>query len=277
MELNYINFFSQFENEYETLKRSSSDILQLSPLMIILIDKKLKVINNWLKKYEFESTQHEIYFFKELKPSLVAKLIFYKSLLKITSTLPPTKKDKKKHFQKALDKINEYTVNNKEFYEYHRVKSTYKDRDYFTRQAEIDLLKEDSWVINYDYRYCTSHEYNLAVIISNDMLSQYLESKLDELNGKLSFQTSSQSPLNWTGSKVDLVELIYALQQSRVINAGNMDVKELAVHFGKLFNVEIDDSIYRTYSDIKARKTIRTKFLNALSENLNLKLDEEDF
>ena len=85
-----------------------------------------------------------------------------------------------------------------------------------------------------------------------------------------------QSKLNWTGSKVDLVELIYALHHSKIINAGNSDVKELAVSLGKIFNIEIEDNIYRIYQDIKSRKHVKAKFLNTITENLNNKMMEED-
>jgi hypothetical protein len=197
--------------------------------------------------------------------------------LKITSSLPPAKKDKKKHYQKALAKIYAYTLNNKGFYEYYRSKSTFKDADYFTRHDQIDLLHEDCWVINNDVRYCTSYEYKTALIIANDMLTHYLETALDELNGvRSSHALNDISTLNWSCSKVDFAEHVYSLVHSGVINAGKVEVKELAFHLGRLFNVKIDDSIYRIYADIKARKNIRTKFLHTLIENFNRKLDEED-
>ena len=85
-----------------------------------------------------------------------------------------------------------------------------------------------------------------------------------------------QSNLNWTGSKVDLVELVYALHNSKIVNTGNVDVKELATHLGKMFNINIEDKVYRFYQDIKSRKVIKTKFLNTIAENLNQKMVDED-
>ena len=66
------------------------------------------------------------------------------------------------------------------------------------------------------------------------------------------------------------------LKHAGLINNGNTEVKELATHLGKVFNIELEDNIYRIYQDIKSRKTVRTKFLNKLADNLNNKLNEED-
>jgi hypothetical protein len=109
------------------------------------------------------------------------------------------------------------------------------------------------------------------------MLIVYLERKLEELSGKFTLNnTLLNTNLNWTASKVDLVELIYALQQSGAINGGNIDVKELAIGFGKMLNIDIEDNLYRAYLDIKSRKTVQTKFLNTITENLNKKISEDE-
>ena len=64
MDLNYINYFNEFEREYEVLKNASDDVLTVSLEIIHYIEKKLKEIYKWLKKYVFLSVQEEIYFFK---------------------------------------------------------------------------------------------------------------------------------------------------------------------------------------------------------------------
>ena len=68
------NYFYEFECEYEALKRSITDVLDLSFKMIDFIQEKLKEIGNWLKKHLFTSIREEIKFFKDLKPKIVSKL-----------------------------------------------------------------------------------------------------------------------------------------------------------------------------------------------------------
>lgn len=270
------NYFYEFECEYEALKSTTNDVLVLCHKMIEFIEEKLKELGKWLKNHVFSTIQAEIQFFKELKPKMVSKIIYHHQLLKIESSLPPTKKKKKKHYEKELVKLYEYSMNNKEFYEYYRSKGSFKDEEYFVRKQYKNLWDNCSHLIS-DSKLCTSHDFVLTTFIANEILEGYLEKKLEELNGNNGITNSLlSSNLNWTASKVDLVELIYALQLSGAINGGNCEVKEIATYFGKMFNVDIEDNIYRAFIDIKSRKTNQTKFLNTITDNLNRKIDEDE-
>ncbi|UPF15962.1 RteC domain-containing protein, partial [Flavobacterium psychrophilum] len=78
-------FFIDFENEFEIIKNSFTDAIIQANELIRFIERKIKELYNWLKTYAFESLSEEIYFFKELKPKLVSRLIFYKNILKLES------------------------------------------------------------------------------------------------------------------------------------------------------------------------------------------------
>ena len=85
------------------------------------------------------------------------------------------------------------------------------------------------------------------------------------------------SPLQWTGNAIDLVELIYGINEMGCINNGNMPLKQLAPLLYKIFGVESKDC-YRFYIDIKRRKNeSRTYFLDRMQEKLNERMlrDEE--
>ena len=85
------------------------------------------------------------------------------------------------------------------------------------------------------------------------------------------------SPLQWTGNAIDLVELIYGINEMGCINNGKMPLKQLAPLLYKIFGVEAKDC-YRFYIDIKRRKNeSRTYFLDRMQEKLNEKMlrDEE--
>ena len=88
---------------------------------------------------------------------------------------------------------------------------------------------------------------------------------------------NTASPLQWTGNAIDLVELIYGINEMGCINNGNMPLKQLAPLLYKIFRVESKDC-YRFYIDIKRRKNeSRTYFLDKMQEKLNEKMlrDEE--
>lgn len=277
MEVNYINYFNEFEREYEVLKNASDDVLTVSLEIMHYIEMKLKELHKWLKMHVFKTLQEEIYFFKELKPRMVSKLLFYKELLKLEASLPPSKKNKKKHYEELLCTIHQYGINNKEFYEYYRSRTSFRDEDLFVRHCYKDIIRYDCCLINFDSKLSTSHDFNVATIIANDMFTSYLENKLDELNGKCKFNsTQINYKFNWTGTKVDLTEMVYGFQAAGSINNGNFDLKEFAIFLGTMFNVEIDSNLYGNYSDIKSRKVSKTRFINTMSEKLIEKMDDED-
>jgi len=277
MDLNYINYFNEFEREYEVLKNTSDDVLTVSLEIIHYIEKKLKELHKWLKEHVFKTLQEEIYFFKELKPRMVSKLLFYKELLKLEASLPPSKKKKRKHYEELLTAIHQYVITNKEFYEYYRSRTSFRDEDLFVRHCYKDIIRYDCCLINFDSKLSTSHDFNVATIIANDMFTSYLENKLDELNGKCKFNsTQIDHKFNWTGTKVDLTEIVYGFQAAGSINNGNFDLKELAIFLGTMFNVEIDSNLYGNYSDIKSRKVSKTRFINTMSDKLIEKMDNED-
>ena len=83
------------------------------------------------------------------------------------------------------------------------------------------------------------------------------------------------SNLFWTGSKTELIELIYALQSSGAINSGTANIKELASLFEQVFNIDLGN-YYHTFIEIRARKCSKTKFLDALIEVLRKRLEESD-
>ena len=86
------------------------------------------------------------------------------------------------------------------------------------------------------------------------------------------------SAYRWTGSLVELVEIIYALDEMRCINDGENAINELTSFFGNLFGLEIKDNIcYNAYADMKRRKNdSRTYFLDKLSQRLNLRMQRDD-
>jgi hypothetical protein len=277
MNLYCVDFFNAFEIEFEKIKHSSTDPITQANALITFIEKKIKELYKWLKTYVFESDIEEVFFFKELKPKLISKLIVYQRILKLESNLPLSKELKKKHFEKALNKVYHHSKKHKDFYRYYRSRSSFKDVEYFIRTYEKPIEGDYCFQINYDVQLSTSRDYIVAKIMANDLFSVYLEDKLEKINMTCNIQHPLiGSNLSWTGNKIDLVEVIYALHHQKVINGGNIEIKELACHMGQIFNIDLEDNIYRYSTAIKNRKTRKTKFLHHLSDNFNTKIIEEE-
>lgn len=85
-------------------------------------------------------------------------------------------------------------------------------------------------------------------------------------------------PMRWTGSTVDLIELLYGLDTLKCINEGETGMGELLGHFSRIFGLEIKDSqCYNTYAAIKGRKNdSRTYFFDRASEKLNRRMERDE-
>lgn len=80
---------------------------------------------------------------------------------------------------------------------------------------------------------------------------------------------------NWTGSKVALIELLYALHTEGVFNNGASDLKDIAEYFENIFNIDLGQ-YHRAFLEIRMRKSDQTKFLNSLKEKLVKRMENTD-
>lgn len=106
----------------------------------------------------------------------------------------------------------------------------------------------------------------------------YIDTELELLARYGSRAEAPATRVRWTGTLVELVELIYGLQEMRCIDDGKMPINELFELFGELFGLDAKvRNCYDTYLDIKRRKNdSRTYFLDKMRERLNLRMQRDD-
>jgi hypothetical protein len=82
--------------------------------------------------------------------------------------------------------------------------------------------------------------------------------------------------LQWTGSVVEWVELIYALYAAGKINDGKSSLKELFLQTGKIFGIEVKEfAVY--FMNIKHRTDgHRTKFMDLLKDAVLERMKDAD-
>ena len=251
----------------------SNNSLELYENAIVLVLQRLDSAKEYVKKKGFKDEDEEIFFFKQLKPQLVSKLIYLNSIYKI-ETKRPRGGDKiiKQYLNLELSKIKRFFDANLEFYKYYRTNSTHLDKKYFIRGNHDIKLSLDTYYFEADHKFATSHDYKVAKIIANDLIQVYLEDQLNNNNKK---HISKNLSLNWTGSKTALVELIYSLHSNGSIENGNIDIKVIAKTFENMFNIDLGD-FYHSYLELKGRKINRTKFLDSLRDALIKRMEEQD-
>lgn len=276
---------SFYEKAYEQLETKLSVLeLEIDDDVVLKSESAIKESINAIESIKTFFKEHvpineaeEILFFKTIKPKFVSKLIYYLKVYNIESHCPNgSKRTRQKYYELELKKLKYFFDHNLEFYRYYRRNSNYLDYKYFVR-GRLDLkLKLDSHFFEYDKEFSTSHDYTVSKIIANDLLLVYLEDELTkiELNDK-SIRKIIHSKINWTASKVALIELIYALDTAKTIDNGKADIKDIARVVQRIFKIDLGD-YYRSYLEIRMRKTGRTKFLDSLKEQLIERMNESD-
>lgn len=257
-----------------------NDVLQQVAEAIKVLESAFCRLKEFIIGYRFRDEAEEIRFFKELKPKLYSKLLYYHKIHSINMRCPAGSNEvKKEYLHDKLKRINDFFLRNIDFYEYYRSGSTHLDNYCFLRGKPDIRLNVDSFCFELDPRFSTGFDFKVAKIMANDMLTIYLNTELERLNAKSNSAGMgydfTRSKHTWTGSKTDLVECIYGFYVEGSIDNGNMDIKEYADYFSNMLNIDLKD-IYRIYLNIRNRKGSRTSYLDSMRDKLNRKMDDDD-
>jgi hypothetical protein len=273
--------FIKFDSNIEDLETNVEDVLLKAEKGIKITKDTLLAMRRYVLENNFKTKEAEIFFFKNSKPQIYSKLIYYVKLFNIESKRPRgSKKSQAKYLNNHIERLQAFFNDNLEFYHYFRRGATTFDKQYFLRgQADI-RLHSDAFHFFTDEQFSTSHDSTVATILAFDMLIVHLKKETDKLNNNGMETINSPNPtvsskLFWTGSKTDLIELIYALHSSGAINSGTADIKEMASACEQIFNIDLGD-YYRTFLEIRSRKINQTKFIDKLKESLTKRIEDTE-
>ena len=265
-QLNFIDL--EIDNEIKRCEKAIDISIKAKESLRILIQKT-----------NFKSQEAEIQFFKEIKPQFTSKLIYYNTIFKIEMKKPNGgNRILKKYYNNELIKLKAFFDNELDFYKYYRSGNIYLDYKYFLRGKFDIKLALSSYYFETDTNFSTSHDYKVAKISANDLIQLYLENKLIMIDNKDNVEKSQRKPnvkMAWTGSKVSLTELLYALHSEGVFNNGVADLKDIAEYFEHIFEIDLGQ-YRRTFLEIRVRKAERTKFITALNESLIKRMNNSD-
>ena len=224
----------------------------------------------------FADKGSEIEFFKKRKPAVYSKLLYYREVFDLeTKRQDKDKEGIRKYLQQKLDRIMKCMIRNDTKVQYYHCNYSHLDEKYFLRDGtEIPLELRDNHHLM-DEQFFTWHDHTFSMIIANEMLIDYITEELRKLDNPENMNdTELVSSLFWTGSKIDAVEIIYAFYFAKVINGGKVTIRELTLVFGRFFNLDLTNDVYRYYAEIRQRKINQTKFLDFLRNVLQQKMDE---
>ncbi|GGP06729.1 hypothetical protein GCM10010992_27770 [Cloacibacterium rupense] len=236
---------------------------------LIEIDDCIRKVKEMIVSHQFNEMALEIYFFKKLKPHLISKFIYYSKILDIESNKPKAGlKAEKKYYESTLGLLKKFHQQNADFYNYYRRNATYLDHQYFVRYRQDLKGRYHILLHNFDEHFTTLKDDLVAQIIANDLFEKYLLNAIYSIGDNIVLENKNKSNLQWTSTKVNLVELIYALHHTNCFNGGNIELSEVIRHAEKSLQINLS-GFHKTIGEIKIRKKERARFLQLLLDNLN--------
>ncbi len=269
--------YSSLQEKLKLIEEKKDAPLSKVKLSIDVCLESMSRLKDYVKKEKFITTDAEIHFFKNEKPRFLSLLIYYFFLYNLELNKPVTDESEKiKFYEEQYEQLQVFFRQNRDLIKYYHSKSTFLDSEMFLRNQKNLQLFTEPYVFQFDEDFTTTHDYKLSMVIAYEKLGEYLAKGIKLLKspetGNLTLTSSAK--LNWTSSKVALVELIYALHSAGCINNGKSEISELATFFETHFGTDLGD-YYRKYLEIKDRKTNQTKFIDALKDSLLKKMDAE--
>ena len=244
------------EEEIKRIELQTVDPLDRIRQIIGVVQVSLTSLKTAVAGYQFRSAEEEILFFKVSKPQISGLLMFYVRLYQI----------EKNRIDKSLSSQCRY------------LKIELENLQKFIRE-NYDILSDiHCHLLDRDISFTTLHDSSVAEILANNRLIEYVSEEIEQLTEKLHLKFTSivdSKLLQWTDSKVALVEFIYALYAGKCFSNGNTSLKDIAFCCETLFNIEIGD-FYRIFLEIRNRKKSRTQFLDKLKEQIIKMMDELD-
>lgn len=255
---------AESENELEMAKRNRE-----------CLNGIMKILNDFVRDYEFESEQEEIRFFKEQRPLFYSEFIYWNELVFFESNFQVGRKWQIGFLKKGLKRINDYLERNKDLHKYYKQQETINDALLFVRYPDKVLMSTEENP-ELDSRVSTAYSSVFSKFAAFERLAIKIQAKISSLKHKSRRQDAeSGQRLRWTGTKAQLIELIYALASSGVINNGKMNVKQLFQTLTDFLDTEVTH-YYPYFQRMRIKKKDRAQFMTYLTECLIRRMDESD-
>jgi hypothetical protein len=280
MEIVLSKILSKIHNQEDKLSSQVMNTANEAYQMTLFLSEMLCAIKAEILKNKFESEQREIDFFKNIKPQILGKLIYYNKIFRIETMCPVISgKIHQSYYENELKCLKvEYrdSICNEYFYKYYRSGRTDRDHTYF-RLGQINYHEGlNSDVFEIDLSFSTYYDNKIAHIIANELLYTYLLTKIspDEDRDMVLINRDGNKDISWTNSQNALIELVYALYASNSITHGKMGIRKLALVFQVLFKTPLND-IHHSFHRMKTRAGSRTAFLDQLKISLEEYMDKD--
>ncbi len=249
---------------------SDLNILKKSLEATSIYSDAFKRLKEFISGYTFKDEAEEIHFFKEIKPQFFYRLIYYRKVYHIEMDRPYGIESQRQYLIDEIKSINRYNSKRSDFVHYYRSGSTHLDSLFYVRGHAATAVYLETFHYERDPLFSTNCDFMVACILANELLLSYLTEQLDFLDQSPMDRLLPRVRITWQASKADLNEQIFAWSGKKVF--GDIPQTQLFNYIQRVFNIELDTNISRTFEDLRIRNK-RTPFLDELKESLIKQMD----
>lgn len=270
--------YAQLKEKIAKTHETESDPFKILSAVLKYTRAASRELKDYVLKNPFKDEAEQIYFFKHIKPKFYCLRIFYLEKYNIETSIPAGDAETLKNFYRdELKAVNRFFQHIYFHYQYYRLGATELDELYFVRGVQVQsvLIPE---VPEPDPEFSTSCDYLFSKIKAYELLQDYLLKalqKLDPMFKCMSDDEKDAPKLKWTGDKVNLVEVIYALYFTGQINNGNADIAVIIRFMEKYLQIDLSRA-YRDFTDIRNRKVSSpTRYIDQMRESIHKRVDDD--
>lgn len=212
-----IELLEQIEHKLLDLRLDHPKPVQWSQHAIPYLEKCLDKLHKAMMKLPFQKRSEEIYFFKKIKPTITAQLIFMCEVHNKEVFRPGNPAEEKDYLADEVDKINAFFQDHESLYGYYKDGLDTLDIKFFVRNVEDrfsfrDLPIEIDPVFFYGQKeFSTGFDYLFAQFRAYELLRDHLENELEAL-----LMVGDEVPpeeIKFTGSEADFVQFVELLKE----------------------------------------------------------------
>lgn len=264
---------ADLDKELNKIDIESNNAISKAESSYYAITKAINQLRDFTVNYQFQSIQEEIHFYKTIKPSFQSEQLYQAELYHIEANMPiGNRQVLEQYYQRVQEKMHLYFNRNTELFVYLMTGKTLFDEQYFLRandQHSIDTAEIDPG-------FSTHYSYKVSKLMAYQQVINYLNNIMAG-DQQLSFIGLKESKkLIWTGNKIWLIELVYALHAAGVVNNGQAEIGEIVALVEQLFNIKLGNFYSTFLKNIRPRKKTVTLFLNMLTDFLMKRINHLD-
>ena len=257
----------EIESELLQIEQSFFNPLVSYDRIIAFCQKTLVEYRTNVTTNGFPDEASEIKFFKRDKPFVYGILLQYAHQLSFELDFPDIAFGRNEDIiNKKIQEITAFLSSHKDMILYLELESKTFDSQFFLRKNRGLVAYPDHRNYSFDPEFCTSHDVLIAQILGYQGFQQYLHNKLGQYGPSTPESKSRFPKMQWTGSKVALTELGFALYHSGVINHGNASLKTVMRFLEQVTTTDLGD--YHHTSIRLRNRSNPTKFVDKLKNSL---------